>query len=93
VTTATYFAVGAQGAPLSSPDGVTWTELNSGTTQDLRALAHNGITYVAVGANGTIITSADAVTWTTIAPVTAQTLNSITAGSQFAAVGAGGTIV
>jgi hypothetical protein len=59
-------------AIFTSPDGITWTPRDSGTTQALEDItyAYSGnavlVTpiYIAVGTDGAIVTSSDGVTWT-----------------------------
>jgi hypothetical protein len=50
-------AVGWNGAILTSPDGVTWTQRDSGTSNNLSGVAYGNGTFVAVGWHGTILTS------------------------------------
>ncbi|SMP66566.1 S-layer homology domain-containing protein [Anoxynatronum buryatiense] len=61
----TFVAVGDNGTILTSPDGVTRTTRNSGTTNDLWGVTYGNGTFVAVGKSETILTSPDGVTWTT----------------------------
>ncbi|MBU6400726.1 MAG: hypothetical protein KGS61_10430 [Verrucomicrobia bacterium] len=56
---------------MSSPDGVTWTQRNSGTANGFGAVVYAGQQFVAVGGTyvggtvvGPIATSTDGVTWT-----------------------------
>ena len=57
-----FLAVGtsnnAQGAVLSSPDGIGWTAHNPGVTSTLRGVAYGSNHVVVVGDNGTVLTSA-----------------------------------
>ncbi len=91
--TSSFIAVGAAGAMFSSPDGVTWTALNSGVAGNLNAVVNNGA-YVAAGDGGTILYSLDTTTWTA---QTSGTVNNLYAlarnGVQVVAVGAKGTII
>lgn len=89
-----FVAVGAQGTVLTSSDGATWSSVTSNTPQDLRGVAYGASnlgagTFVAIGAAGALITSADVgATWTLQAPIgTGNTLNAVTFGKQFVAVG------
>ncbi len=50
----TFVAVGWHGAILTSPDGVTWTERTSGTTESLKGVTYGNNTFVAVGGSGNI---------------------------------------
>lgn len=65
IWTGTQFVVVADsGFIYLSPDGFTWSNPSSGTTNNLRAVAWSGYQYAAVGNGGTILTSPDAITWT-----------------------------
>jgi hypothetical protein len=85
------------GAILTSPDGITWTPRNSGTSAFLIGVVSSGTAFVAVGGNSTvggpatILTSADGVSWTPrAAPGTlgGGALTGVTwSGTQFVAVG------
>jgi len=59
---ATFVAVGANGALVTSPDGVTWTPHNPLQTTSLNAVAY-GHQFVAVGDGSSIFTSIDGLTW------------------------------
>ena len=95
----TFKLVGDGGLVLLSSDAVTWTVENSGTNQNLYAIASNSLNLnVAVGANGTIISSVDGVTWTAATSSgTTQDLYAVTYAAYgsglWLAVGAGGTMV
>ncbi|MES2467613.1 MAG: hypothetical protein V4675_09960 [Verrucomicrobiota bacterium] len=52
-----YFLRLSFGQPLTSVDGITWTERESGTTDDLSSVAFGNNTFVAVGYGGRITTS------------------------------------
>jgi hypothetical protein len=52
-----FVAVGWNGAILTSPDGVTWTQRTSGTGNGLNGVAYGNGRFVAVGRGGTILTS------------------------------------
>jgi hypothetical protein len=51
----TFVAVGDAGTVISSPDGVTWTSRNSGTS-NLQGVSYGNNTFVAVG-DGTVLQS------------------------------------
>ena len=53
----TFVAVGSDGTILTSPDGVTWIQRSSGTTNLLNGVTFANGTFVAVGRGGTILTS------------------------------------
>ena len=92
-----YKVVGDGGLVLTSPDAITWTAQNSDTTQNLYAIASNGLSLkVAVGAGGTIIYSTnDGITWNKATNSgTSADLYAVNYGNgTWVAVGAGGTIV
>ncbi len=52
-----YVAVGTGGKIMTSKDGVTWKERQSGTDNDLRRVVYGNNTFVVVGGNGTILQS------------------------------------
>lgn len=63
----TFVSVGVNGKILTSPDGITWTSRNSGTTKTLNAITYsdNSYLFVAVGNSGTILFSDNkGLTWT-----------------------------
>jgi len=88
-------AVGS-GTILTSPDGVTWTERTSGTTNLIFGVTYGNSTFVAVG-SGTILTSPDGVTWTertSGAFYYIYYISGVTYGNgTFVAVGDGGSIL
>jgi hypothetical protein len=96
-----FVAVGNKGTILTSPNGTTWTESNSGTTGDLvlYSVTYGNGLFVAVGWNftsltGTVLTSPDGSTWTTRSMGATNILCSVTYGnSLFVAVGEGDTIL
>jgi hypothetical protein len=89
-----FVAVGEQGSIVTSADGVDWTAEASGTTADLRGVAHRGGSTVAVGPAGTIMVSHAQGFWTTAASPTMTDLGSVAAGAQqWVVVGRGGTVL
>src|SRR5262245_48825643 len=69
-----FVAVGADGAIVTSPDGILWTPRNSGVTTSLAAVAYGDGLWVAVGFGGVIVRSTDGDNWTpeisgTVAPL------------------------
>jgi len=59
-----YAAVGLEGKILTSPDTLSRTPQESGTTNDLYAIANDAHQFVAVGNNATILTGRDGTNWT-----------------------------
>jgi hypothetical protein len=73
---------------------VTWSAVNSGTTNTLFGIAASGSSAVAVGSLGTIITSSDGNSWMPSASGVNAHLNGVaTSTTQFVAVGDLGTII
>jgi len=58
-----FVAVGAYGTILSSPDGKTWSHVDSGTLATLWGVAFGNGRFVAVG-DGTILASSNSLDWT-----------------------------
>lgn len=74
----TQFVVcGSAGLMKKSIDGETWTELESGTVENLRAIRATGNGIVAVGDNGTIIKSLDLSAFTFETSNTRESLSSV----------------
>jgi hypothetical protein len=92
-------AVGGGGKILTSVDGRTWVERDSGTTAWLVGVAYGAGKFVAVGDRGIILVSPDGVAWSRVeASGTSQRLNNVAYGAthetrRFVAVGEGGAIV
>jgi hypothetical protein len=89
-------AVGANGAIVSSADGIVWTDRNSGLPQGplsgLNGIIWTGTEFVAVG-TGCVLTSPDGIIWTS-GNVASQPLLGVTCnGSLLVAVGWNGTIL
>jgi hypothetical protein len=97
--TVRWVAVGAGGAAIYSTDGgTTWIAGSSLTTQALHFLTQVAGTFFAVGdaptnGTGTILSSTDGITWTSHASGTPNSLNGVTHGNIYVAVGNGGTIL
>jgi hypothetical protein len=89
----TFVAVGANGAIVTSANGINWTPRSSGTTIALNAIAFGSPGFVAVGGywpvGGAIITSRDGLGgWTAQDPGVVSAFNDVTYGAgQFVAVG------
>ena len=94
---ATIIVVGQAGTVLTSADGVSWTPVTSGIAEGLRGVAASSTLVVAVGGQtaGQIFTSPDGATWTQASlAAPAGALRGVAHnGTQFAAVGAGGSIL
>src|SRR5690242_6868752 len=95
---------GNSSSPLPSPNGVSWTNRASGTTNKLNSVAYGGGLFVAVGglpnfsvpvsggnssSSVSILTSPDGVNWTSQPPITTFGLFGVIYGNgRFVAVGA-----
>lgn len=92
-----YVAVGDNGTIVSSPNGIDWTVLGSGTTTNLSGIATDGVsTYVAVGDNGIVLVSMNGINWGVGNSGLLTQLLSVTWSpdlSLFVAVGADGIII
>lgn len=95
-------SVGGGGLILTSRDGISWTEQDSGGTEQLLAVTWAGDKFVAVGGctscpappPGAVFTSPDGLTWTRREPGPSGALFGVTwTGSQVVAVGESGTIL
>jgi hypothetical protein len=85
-------AVGERGTILSSPDGIIWTEINSGTNQSLRSIIWTSTHFVAVGDSGTILFSTDGLAWTQRVSGIQKSLRAIIwNGNKYVAAGVDGT--
>lgn len=58
-----FIGLGITGDILTSPDGFTWTNHNTGSTASFAGLCWSGSQLVVVGADGAVITSVDGITW------------------------------
>jgi hypothetical protein len=89
-----FVAVGANGAIVTSADGVTWASKTSGVTKTLYAVNANASIFVAVGEGGTILTSSNGAVWAAKTSKTTSDLHGIAwSGSIFVAVGADSAVV
>jgi len=87
-------AVGDNGAILTSPDGINWTQQVSGTTEQLLSVVWTGNQLVVVGYFGVILTSPDGKMWSSRASKIGNPLLSVVwADTQLVAVGLNGTIL
>jgi hypothetical protein len=83
-----HVGVGAYGAIVTSPDGVTWTLESSGVTNTLFGVAHGNGLFVAVGTSGRILISPDGRNWTSRPSGTSSHLFGVVRGNdRFVAVG------
>ncbi len=96
-TTVGFFNATDTAVMLSSPDGITWSNVPVTAPTLTQIIWSQALSkYVAVGLNGTILTSPDAVTWTPSASGTTNLLCGLTWSSAlglFVAVGDAGTIL
>ncbi len=91
-----FVAVGLGGVIMTSPDGTVWTSRKTGPSWEaVQGVAWSGAILVATSASfPTVYTSPDGVTWTEHDGVAPQALLDIEwSGTQFVAVGYGGTII
>ena len=89
----TFVALGAGGTVLESPDGINWTNANTGPVTFSNITCVSG-TFVAVGANGKIATSPDGLAWTSQTSGVTTTLTGASYGNGlFVVVGNGGVIL
>jgi hypothetical protein len=90
-----FVAVGSRRTILSSPDGINWTERQSGVMEILRDITWSGAQFVAVGGNTqsrVILSSPDGIIWTQRHREAGPTLTSVIwGGSQYVAVGDSGS--
>lgn len=83
-----YLAVGNRGSLFTSSDGVSWSGLQSGTSNTLNHIHAGDGRYIVVGASGTIITSQDGLSWTVQNSGTSETLyGAFWNGSKYVVVG------
>lgn len=69
-----FVAVGKTGTLMTSPDSVTWTTQNSGTTNTLIDVTSGNGTFVAIGSTNLVLTSTNGATWSSqVLPVTQVT--------------------
>lgn len=89
-----FIGVGSGGNIFTSGDGLSWTQRNSGTLNNLRSItAGNGL-LVAVGDAGTIQTSSTGTIWTTRSSGTSLNLYGVAySNGLFVAVGYLGTVL
>lgn len=77
----TFVASGYGGLLASSPDGVTWTQHESGTTNELVSPIYAGNQFVCVGVRSSIVTSTDGRNWTQRVSPTSSSLMSAAYGN------------
>jgi hypothetical protein len=86
------FVIVGQGGKIYS--STSWTQMASGTVEELRSICWNGSLFIAVGWSGTVLTSPDGITWTERASGTFEDLYGIAAsiGGALVAVGKNGAV-
>ena len=85
-----FVAVGEQGSILTSENGETWVQQNSGITSDLSGVSQGDNQFVAVGKSGAIVTSPEGKNWTRRNSRVSANLNAVAYGNGlFVAVGDG----
>jgi hypothetical protein len=89
-----YVAVGEGGTILVSPDGVNWSDENTGT-QSLTGVSYVNGEFLSLGASGAILSSTDGFSWTPESSGTSATLYGAAydGSSTYVIVGAGGAIL
>ena len=89
-----FVGVGSSGQIYTSSNGFSWTQRNSGTTDNLRCVtAGNGL-LVAVGDSGAVQTSPTGIIWTSRASGTSLALYGVVySNGLYVAVGQEGTVV
>lgn len=93
-----FLAVGSGGTILTSADGDTWIEGDTGVNVDLESIIWTDSQYIVVGGSGTILVSENGTDWTvpTMIPgnVDNDTLNGIASdGNVIVAVGTNGVLL
>lgn len=91
-----FVAVGLGGTILTSPDGSVWTVRKHGPASEaLQGAAFSGTRYVVTSASAAqVYTSSDGISWTSHAVPGGHALLSVAwTGTQFVAVGYGGTVL
>lgn len=89
-----FVGVGSNGTVYVSGDGLSWTQRNSGTLNNLRGIASGGGLLVAVGDTGTIQTSVTGTIWTSRFSGTSLNLFGVAySNGLFVAVGSLGTVL
>ena len=89
-----FVTVGKSGTILTSSNGTSWTERNSGTSEPLHGVTYGNGIFVTVGGSGTIITSSNGTSWTQRNSGTSDSLRDITYGNGiFVTVGGYGIIL
>ncbi|MCU7886299.1 MAG: hypothetical protein KZQ82_19080 [Candidatus Thiodiazotropha sp. (ex Lucinoma annulata)] len=87
-------AVGQWGLIATSPNGITWTIIESDITETALSVTWNGSKLILTTDTDAIYTSDDGVTWVKHSwGATAPLFDSTWTGSEFVAVGAGGALV
>jgi len=76
-----FVAVGANGAVLTSPDGIVWTRVATLPANLLRSLTFADGVYVTVGSEGALFTASDPSTWIQHDSGTAEWLNAVVSGN------------
>ena len=89
-----FVGVGSSGQIYQSTNGVTWTQRNSGTANNLNAVAAGNGLLVAVGDNGAVQTSPSGSIWTSRLSGTSLPLYGVAySNGLYVAVGQEGTVV
>lgn len=90
-----YVAAGHSGTILTSPDGQTWTAINTGLTSNFDKIAYLNGNWIAMGGSGSgtnLLTSSDGVTWTARTAGTSVFNYAAYGAGVYVAVGASGSV-
>lgn len=86
--------IGSPGALLRSSDGITWSNVLSGSTPGLHSVCYGGGNFVTTGENGTLMTSSNGLGWTSITSGMSVTFYDASyANNVFVVVGQNGTVL
>ena len=89
-----FVAVGGEEQIYSSPDGITWTQRNSGDPSYLYSVAYGNGQFVVAGSSGAILSSPDGIQWTARRSGAGNDLAGVAHGNgRFITVGDYGTIL
>ena len=73
-----FVSVGQKGVIFTSNNGTSWTEKNSGISEDLYEVDFGNNLHIVVGNNGTILTSTNGTAWSSRSSGTSNNLKDVT---------------